>query len=134
MSARNGNKNVNRRKFLADTAKTACGVGLFGLALAIYSKSASSLPEGAIRPPGALDEEKFLAACTRCGLCVLDCPYQILELAKLGSNDVATGTPFFTARKAPCEMCEDIPCIPACPTGRLIIHLLISTRPEWGWL
>ncbi|MCP5075299.1 MAG: ferredoxin-type protein NapG, partial [Rhodobacteraceae bacterium] len=94
MSARNGKKKVNRRKFLADTAKTACGVGLFGMALGLYAKSASSLPTGAIRPPGALEEEKFLAACTRCGQCVQDCPYQILELARLGSDDVATGTPF----------------------------------------
>ncbi|OOZ38152.1 hypothetical protein BOW52_09190 [Solemya elarraichensis gill symbiont] len=29
------------------------------------------------------------------------------------------GTPYFYAREAGCEMCEDIPCVPVCPTGAL---------------
>ncbi|HHH39439.1 MAG TPA: ferredoxin-type protein NapG [Sedimenticola sp.] len=111
-------KGVNRRKFLADLARTACGVGLMGMGLGLYSKSASSLPAQAIRPPGALPEEEFLGACIRCGLCVRDCPYEILKLAEPG-DDVPTGTPYFTARTGPCEMCEDIPCIPNCPTNAL---------------
>ncbi len=89
-----------------------------GMGLGLYSKSASSLPAQAIRPPGALPEEEFLGACIRCGLCVRDCPYEILKLAEPG-DDVPTGTPYFTARTGPCEMCEDIPCIPNCPTNAL---------------
>lgn len=54
----------------------------------------------------------------RCGLCVRDCPYDILKLAELGES-VALGTPYFIAREKPCEMCEDIPCVAACPTGAL---------------
>ncbi len=111
-------KGVNRRKFLVDMAKTACGVSLMGMGLGLYSKQASSLPAQAIRPPGALPEDEFLGACIRCGLCVRDCPYQILKLAEPGDN-VPTGTPYFTARTGPCEMCEDIPCIPNCPTNAL---------------
>ena len=109
---------VNRRQFLADTAKAACGVGIFGLGLGLFSKQAKSLPSTALRPPGALPEKDFLAACVRCGLCVRDCPYNTLKLAEIG-DEVATGTPYFTAREVPCEMCEDIPCVPACPTGAL---------------
>ncbi|HEB94907.1 MAG TPA: ferredoxin-type protein NapG [Sedimenticola thiotaurini] len=111
-------KGVNRRKFLVDMAKTACGVGLMGMGLGLYSRAASSLPAQAIRPPGALPEEEFLGACIRCGLCVRDCPYGILKLASPG-EEVPTGTPYFTARTGPCEMCEDIPCIPNCPTNAL---------------
>ena len=132
MPKSNGHKILNRRKFLSDTAKTACGVGLFGLALGMYGKMASSLPAAAIRPPGALDESKFLAACTRCGMCVRDCPYQILKLAEFGKDDAATGTPFFTARTGPCEMCEDIPCVPACPTGALDHSLVDITKARMG--
>jgi len=128
----NGHKKLNRRKFLGDTARTACGVGLFGLGLAMYGKVASSLPASAIRPPGARDEDKFLAACTRCGMCVRDCPYQILKLAEFGKDNAATGTPFFTARTGPCEMCEDIPCIPACPTGALDHSLVDITKARMG--
>ncbi len=108
----------SRRRFLSDMAKTACSVSLVGLAIGVHSKSANSLPAEAIRPPGALPEQAFLSACTRCGICVQDCPYDILKLAAPG-DDVALGTPYFTARSGPCEMCEDIPCIPNCPTGAL---------------
>jgi ferredoxin-type protein NapG len=101
-----------------DAARTACGVGLLGLGIGAYSHRASALPANALRPPGALPEEEFLAACTRCGLCVRDCPYEMLYLAKAG-DDIPTGTPYFYAREAGCEMCEDIPCVPVCPTGAL---------------
>ena len=108
----------NRRQFLADTARTACGVGVFGLGLALLAGQARSLPAVAIRPPGAGPEADFLGACVRCGLCVRDCPYDTLRLAELG-EDVAMGTPYFIARDVPCEMCEDIPCVVACPTDTL---------------
>jgi ferredoxin-type protein NapG len=111
-------KPKNRRQFLLSLAGTACGMGLLGMGLVLHSRSAGALPAQAIRPPGALDEPDFLGACIRCGLCVRDCPYHILKLAEVGA-EVALGTPYFTARTGPCEMCPDIPCVPACPTGAL---------------
>lgn len=109
---------TGRRRFLADTARAACGVGIFGLGLGLMAKQAESLPARALRPPGAKSGKDFVAACVRCGLCVRDCPYDTLKLARLG-EDTAVGTPYFTAREVPCEMCEDIPCVAACPTGAL---------------
>jgi len=109
---------VSRRQFLGDALKTACGVGLFGLGLGLYSQRASSVPAWAIRPPGAIDEDHFLGACLRCGLCVRDCPFDMLYLGEAG-QDVPTGTPYFVAREKGCEMCEDIPCVAACPTSAL---------------
>ncbi|MGB0713156.1 MAG: ferredoxin-type protein NapG, partial [Gammaproteobacteria bacterium] len=108
----------SRRQFLADMARATFGVGVFGVGLGMYAQRAASLPAQAIRPPGALPEADFLSACIRCGLCVRDCPFDTLKLATLG-EDVATGTPYFTARDIPCEMCEDIPCVVACPSGAL---------------
>jgi ferredoxin-type protein NapG len=111
-------KAVSRRRFLGEVTRTACGVALLGLGVGLYARSAASLPAEAIRPPGALDEEKFLGACIRCGLCVRDCPFDTLRLAQLGEQ-VANGSPYFIAREIPCEMCPDIPCVKACPTGAL---------------
>jgi ferredoxin-type protein NapG len=107
-----------RRRFLLGLAKMACGVGLAAGGLALYAKQARALPPQAIRPPGALPEANFQGACIRCGMCVRDCPYGILDLAR-PEQAIATGTPYFTARTGPCEMCEDIPCVKACPTGAL---------------
>ncbi|MEI7430711.1 MAG: ferredoxin-type protein NapG [Betaproteobacteria bacterium] len=107
-----------RRRFVNGIAAAAGGGCLLALGAGLYSRSASALPALALRPPGALAEADFLAACVRCGLCVRDCPYHTLKLSDLGES-VATGTPYFTARETPCEMCEDIPCVKACPTGAL---------------
>lgn len=107
-----------RRRFLTDTLRTAVGVGLVAMTLGVYQRQARALPATAIRPPGVADETSFQAACIRCGLCVRDCPYDTLKLAQLG-DAVALGTPYFEARDIPCEMCDDIPCVRACPTGAL---------------
>jgi len=109
---------VARRKFLNSIA-AAAGTGcLLTLGALVAGRPAAANPAQALRPPGALAEEDFLAACVRCGLCVRDCPYDTLKLAPFGGT-VANGTPFFTARQVACEMCDDIPCVKACPTGAL---------------
>lgn len=99
-------------------------------------------PAQALRPPGALDEQAFLGACVRCGLCVRDCPPGNLKLADWGDAlardwmgsvaSVAVGTPYFEARAIPCEMCEDIPCVKACPTGALDHALTDITQARMG--
>lgn len=120
-----------RRQFLLDAARMASGVGLLGLGLGLYAKQSKALPALALRPPGALPEDDFLGACIRCGLCVRDCPYDTLTLAK-PETPVATGTPYFTARSVPCEMCDDIPCVKACPTQALDHHLTDINQARMG--
>jgi len=107
-----------RRRWLTDGLRSVCGAGLAVLGLGLLARQSQALPAEAIRPPGALPEPAFLGACIRCGLCVRDCPYHTLRLAELGDRP-AFGSPYFVAREIPCEMCEDIPCVKACPTGAL---------------
>ncbi len=111
----NGLDDVSRRALL----KGACGVGFVAALMALPGRpqAQSSVP---LRPPGALPEPDFLAACVRCGLCARACqPWDILMLAGRGDG-LALGTPFFIAREKPCEMCVvPVPCIEACPTGAL---------------
>jgi ferredoxin-type protein NapG len=113
--------NVTRRQVLqgAASAATAC---LIAGAAALAARPSAARPVQALRPPGAIDEHRFLGACLRCGLCVRACPYHTLKLSDGGAGlarHVAVGTPYFEARAVPCEMCEDIPCVKACPTGAL---------------
>lgn len=131
MAKTNFSSPAARRQFLVDSARMACGVGLLGLGLGLYAKQSKALPALALRPPGAGAEEDFLGACIRCGLCVRDCPYNTLQLAK-PETPVATGTPYFTARKVPCEMCEDIPCVKACPTRALDHGLTEINKAKMG--
>ncbi len=108
----------DRRLFMTRSIQAAGSVSLVGFLLGAYNKQVEANPVAAIRPPGAIDEEEFLGACVRCGLCVRACPYDTLRLARFG-EPLATGTPYFVARDIPCEMCEDIPCTAACPTDAL---------------
>lgn len=117
-TAKAGSAVAPRRRFLKDMAGAACGAGLMALGLGLYSNQVKALPGTVFRPPGALPEPEFLSACIRCGLCVRDCPYDTLKLADLGKG-VTTGTPYFEPRQVPCEMCTDLPCVKACPTGAL---------------
>ena len=108
---------AGRRGWLA-MATYACAAAGAGSLLAGFAVSTRARPASTIRPPGALAEPEFLGACVRCGLCVRDCPYKTLRLSELGHGP-AIGTPYFVAREVPCEMCDDIPCVKACPTGAL---------------
>ena len=121
---------LNRRQVLQG-ASTAAAAGLLAAGSAWMAPAASARPAQALRPPGALAEDRFLAACLRCGLCVRDCPPQNLKLS-MGGNGVAIGTPFFTAREIPCEMCEDVPCVKACPSGALDPALQDITQARMG--
>jgi len=107
----------SRRTFLANSL-TAAGMATvvpLGLLAALGNAGGATPPT--LRPPGALPEKQFLAACVRCGLCVRGCPYGTLKLAPSGA--AAAGTPLFEPRRVPCEMCVDIPCLTACPTDAL---------------
>ncbi len=132
MAARGGHRTRSgRRRFLRDAWRLAAAAGLVGLGLAAHGRRVAARPAQALRPPGALPEREFLGACLRCGLCVRACPYGTLRLAS-AVGPVAPGTPYFVARAVPCEMCEDIPCVAACPSGALDPALEDITRARMG--
>ena len=120
-----------RRRFLREASGAVGGGCVLALLAGLHARSAAARPALALRPPGALDEPDFLAACVRCGLCVRDCPYDTLKLADF-ATPVAAGTPYFNARSVPCEMCEDIPCVKACPTGALDHELTDIGKSRMG--
>jgi ferredoxin-type protein NapG len=74
------------------------------------------------RPPGALPEIGFLAACTRCGVCTEACPpHAIITVSAQGG--LAAGTPYIDFQTQPCTACVTMPCAASCPTSALSVPL-----------
>lgn len=121
----------SRRQFLATGAKVACGAALFGVTVGLGVDPATATGQVFVRPPGAGLDADFLAACLRCGQCVRACPHDALQVAGLFSRP-ATGTPYFLPRRTACEMCEDLPCVKACPSGALDPGLTDVTKARMG--
>ncbi len=72
-----------------------------------------------LRPPGAIDEDAFLAACIKCGQCVQVCPVEAIKLADVDEG-MGIGVPYIDARAQACDFsCDATQCILACPTGAL---------------
>jgi MauM/NapG family ferredoxin protein len=82
-------------------------------------------PKRYLRPPGALPEVAFLAACTRCGDCITACPPFAIRKAPPDAG-LAAGTPYIDPGIQGCVVCETMPCAVACPTEAL-------TLPPEGW-
>lgn len=86
-----------------------------------------------LRPPGALQERQFLAACIKCGQCVQVCPVQAIVLADMDEG-VGTGVPYIDARGQACDFsCDALSCILACPTGALSHDLAAKEEVEAGF-
>ncbi len=72
-----------------------------------------------LRPPGALVEDDFLAACIKCGQCVQVCPVAAIKLGD-GDEGYGLGVPYIDARSQACDFsCDAVQCVLACPTGAL---------------
>jgi len=131
-----------RRRFFTNIAQ-GTGMGIMGgLLWAGYAEKAKSSTL-TLRPPAALAEEDFLKSCIKCGLCAEACLNResnrdketleqrpaTLKMAK-AQDDATIGTPFFIPSDVPCYMCEDIPCVPVCPTGALDIDTVTNDSGE----
>lgn len=137
---------TSRRSFLARAVRTGVGaVGLGGGLLAVHRlltpsrssypptdprrvqpsasptatfTSAMSQPETPrlIRPPGALPEHDFLAACIRCTRCQDACDEGAIQFFAEGRGPLAH-TPYVDPRVRACTLC--MKCTRACPSQAL---------------
>lgn len=123
---------ITRRRFLGTLGRsvlTVSGVAALG---AVVSLRTGGVASACLRPPGALDEEDFLAACIRCGRCADACPNRCISAftgdagreLSLKPGPRQLGTPVILARRQACMLCNDQPgayllCTEACPSGAL---------------
>jgi len=132
----------SRRTFMATTVQSVGLTALGGMLWSGYTDSVKASPL-VLRPPGALNESDFLKACIKCGLCAEACQNRdtnidketgearegTLKMAK-GGDSMLIGTPYFVPTQVPCYMCEDIPCVPVCPSGALDMKSLLNEKEE----
>ena len=91
-------------------AVTAALVGLYPVKAQVFDR---------LRPPGAIPEDDFLAACIKCGQCVQVCPVEAIKLGD-GAEGYGLGVPYIDARGQACDFsCDAVQCVLACPTGAL---------------
>ena len=120
-----------RRRFLLSVL---AGAGIVGLGLAgYYPVMTYARAENRLRPPGAIDEREFLAACIKCGQCVQVCPVEAIILADI-EDGFGNGTPHIVAREQACDFsCDAVQCVLACPTGALTHEIDKKEQVEIGF-
>ena len=108
---------LGRRAFLEAALASGCAAAA-GTFLLSMVPSRESAARGDLVPQGHRSNQTFLQPVLAADSVYVACPYGTLRLA--GMFDPApAGTPYFTPRSIPCEMCRDLPCVKACPTGAL---------------
>jgi len=128
VTEKQSNTAISRRKFLRTSTLVVTGS-----AIAFGAVSVPLLRRGRLllRPPGALDEDVFLASCIKCGQCLQVCPPQVIKLAGI-SQGFGIGTPYIVPREGGCILCSGLPCVLACPTGALAHELSLGKDAEMG--
>ena len=109
---------ISRRRFLKDGVLVPLSLVIAGGSVSTLFLRRAGEHVFYLRPPGALEEGRFLAACIRCGKCAQACPYSAIKMAG-GEAGIGIGTPHIVAREFPCRLCPDIPCAKVCPSGAL---------------
>ncbi len=105
-----------RRQFM----KQAAGLGVLGIAAAggIWAAKDFKPHKERLRPPGAVEEDRYLTMCIKCGQCLQVCPYDAIKLEDI-EGEAGVGTAYIAPLERGCYLCEAFPCVLACPTGAL---------------
>ncbi len=128
MAKRLSRAEAARREFMRSVALIG-GVSTLGLAALIPTVTQGNTR---LRPPGALDEKDYLAACIKCGQCVQVCPVYAIELGDILEGQ-GSGAAFIDARKQACDFsCDGLQCVLACPTGALTHDINYSHETRMG--
>jgi MauM/NapG family ferredoxin protein len=113
---------IGRRSFIGAAIAAVMG----GVAV-LFRRRRATGSQFRLRPPGALAEEEFLSACTRCFKCGNACPNSCIQFKDLGEGLEEAFTPYIVARERACILCGE--CADVCPTGAL--QPFETTREGW---
>ncbi|MBI5677087.1 MAG: 4Fe-4S dicluster domain-containing protein, partial [Planctomycetes bacterium] len=119
-----GNKQPAGQRYEIDLSKRAFIIsGLTGAATTPflklnYTKSINKGKTSIIRPPGAVDEEDFVALCIRCGECMKVCKTNGLHPVLLAAGIEGVWTPKLIPRIGYCDY-GCVLCTRVCPSGAI---------------
>ncbi len=80
-----------------------------------------------MRPPGAVEEKRFMALCIRCNRCLEVCPYNSIHRRSIA---VGMGTPYVFGEQKACYLC--MACVALCPTGALDTSVKTPEQVKMG--
>jgi ferredoxin len=106
---------------LSKRGLVAAGAGLLLVSMwEVGGLAESNRNANLIRPPGALDEDRFLTRCIRCGQCMRICPGNIIQPALLEAGIQGLWTPTINYRigRSGCQP-NCVACGQVCPTAAI---------------
>lgn len=113
LDGRPGSRTVNSgmsRRFMLGT--------IVGFGWALIARGVLANIRSRIRPPGALNETRFVGLCVRCGNCTRACPTNIIQPDPDSNGVAGLLAPIVSFQDAYCH--EDCTrCADVCPTGAL---------------
>ncbi len=107
---------LSRRQFVISFLSGAAAIPMIRL----NGNLAANWNPELVRPPGALEEEKFLSRCIKCGQCMRICPTNVIHPAGLVSGLEGLWTPLLNFRvgTSGCQL-KCIACGNMCPTAAI---------------
>jgi polyferredoxin len=121
---------LSRRAFAASVVSGLLTVPMVRLSAA----TASNWPARRVRPPGALDEDRFLRRCIKCGQCMRVCPTNVIQPAGLQAGIEGVWTPVLNFRigTSGCQV-NCVACGHVCPTAAIRPLSLDERRGRGTW-
>jgi polyferredoxin len=114
-----GNPPLSRRRFLQRSGLLACGALVGGALLGgAFGRLRPAGRSTLLRPPGVLDENRFLQRCLRCLQCVRSCPNRIIRATTMQAPLESLLTPHLEFGPYGCDYYCQV-CQLVCPNGAI---------------
>jgi len=113
----------SRRSFLKHGIQLVVGLAVGGLLTGIFRRRITEL----LRPPGVVDEARFVEKCLRCLQCVRSCPNQIIKITGEGYGFASLYTPHLEFRPYGCDYFCQV-CQQVCPNRAIPLQTLVQKQ------
>jgi polyferredoxin len=113
----------SRRSFLKHGLQLVVGLAVGGLLSGVFRRRITEL----LRPPGVVDEARFVENCLRCLQCVRSCPNQIIKITGEGYGFASLYTPHLEFRPYGCDYFCQV-CQQVCPNRAIPLQTLAQKQ------